>query len=150
MDCNINAGVCVCLCSSFKVGCLEAQQDYPLVAAVRRNTEVDLEEDVEEDFREPILLPPLFPRSLALAIISLPGINIKQINSVIQRVTVTIYQWSVDVPLRVYLLHENRKKKHTDLSEQCPPTQTSPVGAEKQLLCLTVQPEANPRHCIQL
>lgn len=148
MDCNINAGVCVCLCSSFKVGCLEAQQDYPLVAAVRRNTEVDLEEDVEEDFREPILLPPSVP-SLSRSRYHLAprDKHKKQCHPKGDCHYISVVCWR---SLEGLPAAWKQKKKHTDLSEQCPPTQTSPVGAEKQLLCLTVQPEANPRHCIQL
>lgn len=76
------ARACVCMCvhvdlySSLKVSCLEAQQKRPLVAAVRRNTEVDLEEDVEEDSDSQSRFF-LWSLALSLAMISLPRINIE-------------------------------------------------------------------------
>lgn len=64
MDADINAVACVVhLCSSLKVSCLEAQREHPLVAAMRQNTEVDLEEDVEADSDSLSRFPLLFPCS---------------------------------------------------------------------------------------
>lgn len=56
------------------MSCLEAQQEHPSVAAVRRNADVDLEEDVEEDSDSHF---PLCSLTLSLAMILLPRINIK-------------------------------------------------------------------------
>lgn len=67
MDAYVNVAVCVVhLCSSLKVSCLEAQQEHPLVATVRQNTEVDLEEDAEEDSDSLSRFLLLFPRSFSL------------------------------------------------------------------------------------